>query len=160
MLSPAAQTPSRGSAAPKPRVVLIPFDLPEHIAAWTAADGRVLDTEIVAALRQAEDVTILAAPPGTETPRDRVEIARVGRTLRADYLLEGGVTEFGSGSDGSPGSSTLQITFQLFDGRTGAIVWVDEANVSSVAQTRAAAVREMSQAAARTVALRVAKTDF
>jgi hypothetical protein len=54
----------------------------------------------------------------------------------------------------------LQITFQLFDGRTGALVWVDEANASSVAQPRAAAVREMSRAAARTVAERVAKTEF
>jgi TolB-like protein len=160
MTSPAGQTPSRGSAAPKPRVVLIPFDLPEHIPAWTADDDRVLAAAILAALRQAGDVTISAAPAGTETPRDRAAIARAGRTLHADYLIEGGVTEFGSGFDGPRGSSALQITFQLFDGRTGALVWVDEANASSVAQPRAAAVREMSQAAARTVAERVAKTDF
>lgn len=159
MTSGAVQTASRGTAT-KPRVVLIPFDVPEHLAAWTAADTTVLETAIVTTLRQRAVVTVSTAPPGIDTPRDRAAIAQVGRKLGADYLLEGGVTEFGSSFEGPIGASALQITFQLFDGRTGALVWVDEANASSVAPARAVAVREMSQAAARTVADRVAKTEF
>ena len=161
MTSAAGQTTSRGTtAASKPRVVLIPFDIPEHLAAWTRADEAVLEMAILAALKQRDVATFSAAPPGIETPRDRAAIAQVGRKLGADYLLEGGVTEFGSSFDGPAGASALQITFQLFDGRTGALVWVDEANASSVAPARSAAVREMSQAAARAVAERVAKTEF
>ena len=69
------------------------------------------------------------------------------------------MTEYGSGQDGAA-TSALQITFQLFDGRTGALVWVDEANASSAAPTRTASLREMSQAAARGVANRIANTTF
>ena len=112
---------SSGTTTARPRVVLIPFDLPDYITAWTPADNDVLEAAIVAALRQDAKVTIAAAPSGTETPRDRAAIARVGRALRADYLLEGGVSEFGSGHDGPSAGSALQIAFQLFDGRTGAL---------------------------------------
>src|SRR5688500_8844317 len=160
MVSSAGQTPARGTAAPKRRLVLIPFDMPEHIPAWTADDERILEAAIVAALRQNNTLTVSTAPAGIETPRDRATIAQVGRKLGVDYLLEGGVTEYGSGIEGPSGASALQMTFQLFDSRTGALVWVDEANASSVAPTRDPAVREMSQAAARTLAERVAKTDF
>jgi TolB-like protein len=160
MTSSAGQTPSVRSAASKPRLVVIPFDRPEQIPAWMPDDDRILMAAIVTALRQANQVTVSTAPPTIETPRDRAAIAQVGRTLKADYLLEGGVTEFGSAFDRPAGSSALQITFQLFDGRTGALVWVDEANSSSAAPTRAAALREMSLAAARAVADRVTKTGF
>ena len=160
MISSAGQASPRGRAAPRLRVVLIPFDMPEHIPAWTSADERVLEAAIVAALQQNDSLAVSTAPAGIETPRDRPAIAQVARRLGVDYLLEGGVTEYGSGIDGPAGASALQITFQLFDGRTGALVWVDEANASSVAPTRAAAVREMSQSAARTLAERVAKTEF
>ena len=160
MIPPAEQTAARGTAARKPRLAVIPFDMPEHIPAWTAADERVLEAAIVSTLRRNDALTVSAAPTDIETPRERAAIAQVARKLGVDYLLEGGVTEYGSGIDGPSGASALQITFQLFDGRTGALVWVDEANASSVAPTRAAALREMAQSAARTLADRVAKTDF
>jgi TolB-like protein len=160
-MTPAAlQSAPRGSAAPKARIVLIPFDMPDHVPAWTAEDETVLEAAILAALRREAAVTVSTAPSTTETPRDRVAIARAARALMADYLLEGGVTEYGTGIDGPPDGSTMQITFQLFDGRTGALVWVDEANASTVTSTRAAAVREMAQVVARAVADRVAKTSF
>ena len=137
----------------------MPFDVPDYIKAWTTADNGVLEAAIVAAVRQGGKVTVTAAPAGAETPRDRAAIAKAGRALNADYLLEGGVTEYGSAQDGST-TSALQITFQLFDGKTGAPVWIDEANASSAAPARAASVREMSQAAARVVAQRIATTTF
>ena len=56
----------------------MPFDLPDHINAWTAADNTVLEAAILAAVRQGGRVTISAAPPGTQTPRDRAAIAKAG----------------------------------------------------------------------------------
>lgn len=150
------------SAAAKPRVVLMPFDRPDHLPAWTAGDASELESALVAALRQRGTVAAATAPRGTEPPLERAAIAKAGRALGADYLLEGGVTEYGSEIEGPPGvaPSVLQITFQLFDGRTGALVWVDEANASSAASSLAARVRELSQAVAHRVAARVAETEF
>jgi TolB-like protein len=136
----------------------MPFDVPDHLEAWTADDSRVLETAILTATQKSNRFRISAAPRGTETPRDRAAIAKTGRALGADYLLEGGVTEFGSAVDGQPGAgSVLQITFQLFDGRTGALVWVDEANASSAASGRAASVRALCDAVARVVAARLVR---
>jgi TolB-like protein len=136
----------------------MPFDVPDHIETWAADDTKVLETAILTATQKNNRFRISAAPRGTETPRDRAAIAKAGRALGADYLLEGGITEFGSAFDGQPDAgSVLQITFQLFDGRSGALVWVDEANATSAASSRAASVRALSDAVARVVAARLVR---
>ena len=69
-------------------MVLMPFDLPDYITAWTPADNVVLESAIVGAVRQGGHVSIATAPPGAETPRDRAAIASLA-PLVLDAATEG-----------------------------------------------------------------------